>query len=86
MFLEIVKRLSATKLTDVSTVLVSSEYPYNIKGKWLKLAQMLDDNPSTFWHSSGDGKSWARVVFDKSKTVTKVGLTVRKGNCTLRGK
>ena len=46
---------------------------------------MLDDDPSTFWHSSGDGISWARVVFDKSKTVTKVGLTVRIGNCTLRG-
>ena len=74
--------LTATDLTDVSTVSVSSEY----SGSWilLNLAQMLDGNPSTYWLSSGNSKSWTRVVFDKTHTVIKIGFSVRPGNCTLR--
>ena len=82
--LETVTSLTAKNLTDVSTVSVSSEHPAKHHGKWLKLAQMLDGNPSTFWHSSGNSKSWTRVVFDKTQTVTKISFSVRPGNCTLR--
>ena len=80
--LETVTSLSATKLTDVSTVSVSSVLPGTFYGKSLKLAQMLDGNQSTFWHSF-DKNSWTRVVFDTTHTVTKVGFSVRPGTCTL---
>ena len=43
---------------------------------------MLDGNPLTVWHSK-DKEGWARISFDKTQTVTKVGFIKRLGNCTL---